>query len=153
MKRFQDKQKAALIKKLHTMVTKAGIKRQDYLAMLSAYNAESSKELNVYELTELCSKVDYTLNKTSYHEQDKWRKRVMAAVGAYLGRINKESNSKIIIGIACRAAEMNDFNSIPITKLRAIYNAFGTNNRVLDSVEVIKLEDFGYAAESKQYLN
>ncbi|MFI3296549.1 MAG: hypothetical protein R3Y59_02850 [bacterium] len=140
MKTFQDKEKSKLIKKLHTLVSKAGITREEYLSLLSCYCVESSKDLTVYELMELCSKIDNTINVKEYRTLDRWRKRLIASIGGYLKKMGKESNMDIIIGIACRAAGVDKFNSIGLDKLRSLYNAFKFRSTAIDKTEKIALE-------------
>lgn len=58
------------------------------------------------------------------NEADKWRKRVMAAVGGWLALSGKDSSAALIKGIACQAARCGDFNAIPVSQLRNLYNSF-----------------------------
>ncbi|MFV0507467.1 MAG: hypothetical protein ACK5L5_12335 [Bacteroidales bacterium] len=55
---------------------------------------------------------------------DRWRKRLMAAIGNWLKLMNRESNAKLIKAIACRASGCKNFNAIPEHKLASLYNAF-----------------------------
>ncbi len=61
---------------------------------------------------------------------DQHRKRVIAAIGAWLRSRNKKENIIIIKAIACRAARVDDFNEIPVGKLRAIYEEWKNKNAV-----------------------
>ena len=67
-----------------------------------------------------------------------WRKRLMAAVGAYLKSKNYEPTPDRIKATACRAAGMPNaqcFNHIPVDRLRSLYNAFCQRNRDMKEVK------------------
>lgn len=128
---FMQTQKNHLVKKFHILLGKAGVDNEGKLSMLASYGVQSSKDLNVYELTELCGKLDLMVNPV-LKEADVWRKRVIAAIGKYLETIGRDRNDlAVIMAIACRAAKAEDFNHIPLDRLRSIYNAF--NQRVKDA--------------------
>jgi hypothetical protein len=61
---------------------------------------------------------------------DTLRKRVIAAIGAWLRERGKTENIGIIKAIACRAAKANDFNAIPAGKLRALYEEWRNKRKV-----------------------
>ena len=71
---------------------------------------------------------------------DKARKRVIAAIGAWLRSRNKTENIAVIKAIACRAAKVNDFNAIPIGKLRALYEEWCNKNKISLETEGVILE-------------
>lgn len=60
---------------------------------------------------------------------DKWRKRVMAAIGGWLKLCNTEHTSQAIYAIACRAAKKSHFNEITLSELRAIYAEFNNKQK------------------------
>lgn len=66
---------------------------------------------------------------------DKWRKRVMAAIGGYLTLSGKETSAALIKGIACQAAQVGDFNKISTAKLRNLYNSFLVQQNDLKNVQ------------------
>ena len=84
-----------------------------------------------------------TSAKESAAQLDKARKRVIAAIGAWLRSRNMTENITIIKGIACRAAKVKDFNAIPLNKLRALYEEW--RNKKAISVEtdeiILNIED------------
>lgn len=57
-------------------------------------------------------------------ELDKWRKRLMAAVGGYLTLRGEAVTGDRIKAVACRAARKDGFNRIGVSQLRSLYNAF-----------------------------
>jgi hypothetical protein len=55
---------------------------------------------------------------------DKARKRLMGCIGGYLRAMGKPEGAANIKAVACRAAGVERFNSIPIDRLNSLYNAF-----------------------------
>ena len=140
-KSFQDKQRTKLIRQLHSLVHSAGIDNDNYREMLLAYGAASSTELSVYELTELCGKIDQMLSPM-HAELNRWRKRVIKAIDAYLHLVGSVCDINIIKAVACRAAQQTDFNDIPLDRLRSLYNAFS-----LRCKDIIKVKESGNVVE------
>lgn len=135
-----DKQKNALIKKFHTLLTRGRIGNDQKLDMLSAYGVESSKDLTVYELTELCIKLDRLVNPEQA-ESDKLRKRLIASISSYRQAMGGAAPSiEEIKAIACRAACMQQFNRIPNDRLRSLYSAFTKMRRDLENVQEMTRE-------------
>jgi len=58
-----------------------------------------------------------------------WRRRVMAAIGQYLRNLGKKETIGEIKAIACRAAQYDDFNMIPVQRLQNVYYAFVNKNK------------------------
>jgi len=133
---FEDKMKKALNKKFHTLMSKLGMDLDDKAEILKQYDVTSSRELTPAQLIEICDFLDKRLNPAAA-VLDKARKRVMAAIGKWLKDNGKFSDAKIIKGIACRAAGSASFNNISLTKLQAIYNTFGTKNKVKGNTDII----------------
>lgn len=73
-------------------------------------------------------------------EMDKARKRLIAAIDAYLRELKQESNIALIKSVACRAAKYDNFNSIPVERLRSIYNAFVQRTKDMKTVDKLTLE-------------
>lgn len=136
MNTFMDTQKNALLRKFHALLRKAGVNNDEKMVMLAGYGVESSKDMSVYELTELCHKLDMRTNKSAA-EADRWRKRTMGAIGGYLRAMGKEGNSREIIAIACRASRYDNFNAIPVDQLRSVYNAFKNRTKAIKAVETM----------------
>ena len=136
MNTFMDTQKNALLRKFHALLRKAGVNNDEKMVMLAGYGVESSKDMSVYELTELCHKLDIRTSK-SVAEVDRWRKRVMGAIGGYLDATGDNSNANKIIAIACRASRYDNFNAIPVDQLRSVYNAFKNRTKAIKAVETM----------------
>ncbi len=131
---FIEKQKNALIKKFHTLLSKGRIGNDQKLDMLSAYGVESTRDLTVYELTELCIKLDKAINPAP-SELDTLRKRLIASIFQYRKSMGAASTSiDEVKAIACRAAEVTNFNRISEQRLRSLYNAFNKMSRDLSNV-------------------
>lgn len=139
MNTFMDTQKNALLRKFHTLLRKAGVNNDEKMVMLAGYGVESSKDMSVYELTELCHKLDMRTSKSAA-EADRWRKRTMGAIGGYLRAMGKEGNSREIIAIACRASRYDNFNAIPVDQLRSVYNAFKNRTKAIEAVEAMEFD-------------
>lgn len=121
MKTQLQKQHSALLRQYHTLCTIAGLSTEEKEAIKESYGVKSSRELTIPQLLQL---IDMLQMQTC-----RWRRRVMAAIGAYLRRLGRDQNAEIIKGIACRAAGYKEFNHIPVARLRAIYNEFVHINR------------------------
>lgn len=136
---FMDKQKNALVKKFHVLLTKGHIDNDQKLNLLMAYGVQSSKDLNVYELTELCGKLDKIANPQAA-TSDKLRKRLIAAIASYRQAMGCVSDMDEIKGIACRAAKIDSFNRIPDERLRSLYNAFNHMKKDVQNVKAMTVE-------------
>lgn len=140
MNTFMDTQKNALLRKYHALLRKAGVSNDEKMVLLASYGVESGKDMSVYELTELCHKLDMRTNKSA-EEANKWRKRVMGAIGGYLRAMGRDSNANVITAIACRASGYDSFNAIPVDQLRSIYNAFINRTKAIKAVEAMEKTD------------
>jgi hypothetical protein len=118
-----------LLKKYHALCAAVGMTTGEKDALLSAYNVESSRDLDTHDLVDICADLSKRADSRNA-ELDKLRKRLMAAIGQYLKVAGRPSNISIIKGIATRAAEAKDFNKIPKERLRNLTYLF--NNKVKD---------------------
>ena len=123
MKTTTERQTGALLKKFHTLCTRAGITSDEKYLIVGAFGHESSRELSMSELLRACEMLEAKLN-TQLAEIDTWRKRVIASIGGWLRVMSVESNIDKIKAIACRASQYNHFNEIPIERLNNLYHAF-----------------------------
>ncbi|MEN6423552.1 MAG: hypothetical protein ABFD76_16560 [Smithella sp.] len=135
-----DKQHKWLIKRYHTLCTQMGMEAHEKAAILQAYNADSSLDLSVQDLQDICSKLEYML-QPDLEKMDLWRKRVMAAIGGWMRVINKDSSSAMIKGIACRASGYEKFNEIPRERLINLYHAFTKKQKDFQAVHEITSEE------------
>lgn len=98
--------------------------------------------LTVAEAAEMIGKLKANQSRADT-TADVWRKRLMAAVGAYLRAFNYTESPAAIKAIACRAAGMPNadcFNQIPLDRLRGLYNAFRNAARDRHSVDNVTEE-------------
>jgi len=146
MKTTTDQQQGLLLKKFHTKCAKAGLTADEKSSLISAYGHNSSRDMSIAELAKACDLIDARMNP-QLGEMDKWRKRLMAAVGGWLQLMSVESNIAKIKGIACRASERDQFNDIPREQLISLYYAFLKKQKDFKRVDGIvkeQLEDLKY---------
>lgn len=126
-----------LLRKFHSLCYRLNLSADDKLAMLSAYDVESSVDLSNAELTELCDRLNEILNPEDA-KLDKMRKRVLAAIGGWLRMIGKgDEGMNYIKGVACQAAKVDNFNKISLERLTTIYNMFLKKQRDAKSVNEV----------------
>lgn len=82
-----------------------------------------------YMMHELRKKTGRNLSYSN--EEEKWRRRVIAALCSYLDSRgmrfdSREKKIAYAVTIACRAAGATNFNKISVTGLQRVYNTFGT---------------------------
>lgn len=128
MKTITGKRKKELIKLHHTLASKLGMREDERRSMLASWGANSSSELSVDDLQEVCNAMKQKLND----KNDKWRKRVMASIFAYMRMTGRKVDSDYVKAIACRSAgNYESFNRIPPGKLQTVYYAFQDKQDVL----------------------
>lgn len=66
-----------------------------------------------------------------------WRKRLIASIGGWLTLTGRQGGLEMIKGIACRAAQKDDFNAIPKQQLVSLYNAFLQRQKDFKTVKTI----------------
>ena len=126
-------------KMIMAMCTAQGIDdetRAELAYQFSTCRTSHISELKSTEAAELISRLKRNQGRTET-TMDVWRKRLMAAVGAYLRAFGYSESAAAIKTIACRAAGMPNadcFNQIPLERLRGLYNAFRNAARDRDSV-------------------
>jgi hypothetical protein len=128
-----------LLRKFHAILQRTGVGTDGKEWLLSNYGAVSAKELSTAQLAEACELLE-TAHKPG-GEMDKLRKRVIAAVGAWLTAMNKQQNIALNKAIATRAAKRENFNDIPAGQLRSLYNAFVKAKKDLAHVGAITAQE------------
>lgn len=118
-----DQQHKWLLRKFHSLCNRLGLDAETKLAMIDGYGVESSKDMSNAELTELCRRLEQSLDPDGA-KREQLKRRVMGAIGGWLRLIGKESDLNYIKSVACRAAGVDYFNKIPTEKLRNIYSLF-----------------------------
>ncbi|MDR1681896.1 MAG: regulatory protein GemA [Candidatus Symbiothrix sp.] len=134
MMTITDKQFNGLLKKYHAICRQLKMDEDARMDMLmNNYGVTSSVELDFPQLLELCGILERQA-RPELAVQDKWRKRLMKSIGVWMENMGRESNAKLIKATACRAAGVDDFNRIPVERLRSLYNAFNKKNKDLEWV-------------------
>lgn len=124
-----------LLAQYHILCQQLGMNDDERRAYLEGnYQVSSSRDLSDKQLIDAIVNL-MNIQKTNANV---WRRRVMAAIGAYLRRYHLSENEEIIKAIACRAAQVNNFNDISISKLRGIYNEFVKQNHASEVCRNIK---------------
>lgn len=139
-----------LIREFHILLHRCGIDDDGKETILAAYGVTSSTQLSPAMLAEINNKLHEELQKAGMESRprrepiDTARSRVKAAVGSYLAKMGKIPASgwgvrewNMITAVACRAAEAERFNDIPLAKLNQLYNAFRYGRQAVERVEAI----------------
>lgn len=122
------------LKQYHALCAKLGMSQEEREALLAGYGVESSRDLDTHDLVDLCGKLSAQAHRKG-SELDKMRKRVMAAIGAWLRSERRLQGIDVIKGIACRATGYADFNEIPRERLRNLIYLFNNKTRDREQVE------------------
>jgi hypothetical protein len=119
-----------------------GADKEGLALQFSEGRTEHLSEMKNVEFAAMLVAMESIVNsdRGDFAKFDIWRKRVIAVIGAWLAGRNqplpqplpsREGDGLAVIkGIACRAAGVEDFNRIPLSKLRAIYAEWGNKNKV-----------------------
>ena len=113
----------ATLKQLMTILSMQKVSDDDRAQLVCSWTkgrTTSARELTAKEMQDIVDK----LQNAEQSNPDVWRKRVMAAIYGFLGKMNKEATPELVKGIACRAAKVQDFNKIPTQRLVSLYTAF-----------------------------
>ena len=143
MQTFSETQQKKFLKKFHTLCGKQGIDNEGKKDIIAQYGAGSSRDLSARQLLDICDKLEMSVDP-KFAEQDKYRKRLIASIGAWLRAMGKVDNIQVIKAIACRASGVDSFNKIPIEKLRSLYSAFNKKRKDLEMVEELTIEELDY---------
>ena len=111
-----------LIKELHILFNQCNISESDKEAIYSSYGVRSSKDLNVVQLGEICDKLHALLQKDG--KEPKPSNSALAAQGKIPASGWSIAEWNLITGTACRAAGVDAFHQIPLSKLRGLAYEF-----------------------------
>ena len=120
-----------LLRAFHAVCAGAGMTTDERRTLVASFGVDSSTDLTEGQLQRAIGMVN------GGSEGDKWRKRVIKAIGAYLTAEGREAGLVNIKGVACQATGYDRFNDIPVQRLQNIYNAF--LNKKKDSQQVKNL--------------
>ncbi len=131
--------KTTLIKRYHVMANTLGMSADNRMDFLSAWGVTSSVELSREQLLEVVAVLSRETDKHK-SEDDVWRKRVIAAIFALMRQMNIDCNMDYVKAVACRAANAERFNAIPVMRLRALYNSFRKETETMRNAKAITTE-------------
>ncbi len=140
MQTLMEKQRKLLLKKFHALLGKAGIGEDGKREILASYGVSSSRNLSAHDLLDLCNKIELMIDNGA-KQKDIWRKRVIASIFGWRKAMGGVSNMEEVKAIACRAAEAENFNAIPLERLRSIYYAFSKKTKDLQFAEKLTAEE------------
>lgn len=143
-----EKTRKTMLRKFHTICSKMDLDESAKRAMIESYGVTSSRELDAHQLMDLCNKLE-GIQRPQLIDADKYRKRLIAAIFAWRKAMGDPSNMNEVKAIACRAAQVNRFNAIPLERLRSLYNAFTNKSKDMSFVEQLTAEEISY----KQSMN
>lgn len=121
----------ATLKQLMTILSMNKVSDEDRANMVYSWTSgrtTSARELRPEELQSIVNKLQGSENTSP----DIWRKRLIAAIYGFLNKMNKEASPELVKAIACRAANVDDFNKIPTQRLVSLYSAFNNMQRDLN---------------------
>jgi len=121
--------KKKLIQRFHIELKQNGMIKQKP-AILESFGVESSRELSDEDLQHAIDGLT--------GEADKWRKRVIAAIFGWCKATGTEASLDYVKAIACRSTGYDNFNKIPVSRLRDQYYGWIKNSRTRASVAEFK---------------
>jgi hypothetical protein len=137
---LKSKKHLSLLRKFHAIAGKMENTEQVKESIKQSYNVHSSRDLNEQQLIDICNK----LEEMQHTEGDKWRKRLIASISAWLTAMSREHNINVIKAVACRASKRTSFNSIPVEQLRSLYYAFNNKAKDIQAVDIVTAEDLEF---------
>lgn len=130
-----SKEKKRLLRSFHASLARSGMLKNKP-DILESFGVESSKDLTEEELQQVIDNIT--------GEADKWRKRVLAAIFGWTKDIGYYYDIKQIKSVACRATGYNNFNDIPVSRLRDAYYEFVRKSRTTVGARNVKEELINY---------
>jgi hypothetical protein len=134
-----DPRQKSPLKKFHVLCHRLGMDNEARREVTASYGVESSGDLSVAQLADVCSRLESALNP-NFREMDVCRKRLISAIGRWLRAMRRTENIQAIKAVACRAAKTEDFNRIPHARLVSLYNAFNNKCKDMDAVGYMTVE-------------
>ena len=145
------------IKELHILFNRCNINNEGKLSVYAGYGVGSSREMSLTQLSELCEKLHALLQRDGKEAAPGIRTTPLkkaqtcckAAVGKLLaaqGRIPAAGwgivEWDMIQRVACRAARVEHFDHIPLSKLRGITYEFNKQREAIEnSRQIIMAKD------------
>lgn len=132
--------KGQLIRRLHTLRGAAGITVDEYQSLLDSYGVVTSTDLDERQLQGLCDFLQKRLSGGAA-DKDRQRKQLLAAVCRFCNDtvdswelMTNYQRIEYAKDVACKAAQVADFNRIGTDRLRSLAYAFAKRHRDMDAV-------------------
>lgn len=140
------KTQSQYIKQLHILFNRCNINESGKEAIYNSYGVTSSKQLTIAQLIEICNKLHQLLQRDGKEQVPVRRKTPLQqaqtccklAIGSLLAAQGKIPPSDwklaqwhLIQTIACRAASVEHFGQIPLSKLRGIAYEFNKQAKAI----------------------
>ena len=125
-------------RRFYALARQCNLSREDVAATIAGnYKGRMhTNELTANELQALCLALQKRATTPEQQEQDKWRKRLIAAVIKYCDKMGYPATSIYAVSIIER--DGTKINQLPLDRLRSLYNAFV--KRTKDLKETLQTE-------------
>lgn len=124
---------------IHRMRRIIGIEQDAWEDFLRPWGVSSSKDLSDSDLADIRRRLheitDKDTRRQADYQREKWSRRVYGVIAEWLARSGYRHDSEAIRTVVCRAARADNFNTIPLSKLRQIYMSWTVKNRTARDVE------------------
>lgn len=117
-----------------------GETKESVVSNFTNHRTERLSALSDMEFAALCGAMDAKVQQP-LPALDLARKRLMAAIGAFLRKNSRPENAKYVKATACQASGYSDFNKIPLDRLNSLYNAFRHRKADLQRVEKLTTDE------------
>jgi hypothetical protein len=133
LKTFEMKnedRKAKLVIQYHAICVISGTNESMQRRIKDSYGVKHINELAEEKIIKVIAELQRI--------PDMWRKRVIAAIFGWLSLTGQSSNIEMVKAIACRSASHDDFNQIPVPRLRDVYNEFCKKEKINSNASALK---------------
>lgn len=122
-----------IIRKFYALSKQAGFNETLKQELFQKFGKWRLSELTTAEIKTCCEMLTVVVDQQN--GMDVHRKRVLAAICAWLRQTGQGEDIEKSKAIACRATGYDNFNRIPAERLKNIYNCFLKKSRDFKSVE------------------
>ena len=111
-----------------------GMSDDEWAALLSNWNAESSAELAEGELQQMLNRLaELSGDQPIDDELALWRRRVYGVIGSYLRMQGYDAKPRPIRELARRGSHGTTFNELTVPHLKRVYNIYAERARQLEA--------------------
>lgn len=134
-------EKKRLLKRFHTLCSVVGVSEENKEALIGGYGVESSRDMTEVQLEMACRFLEGMQGETM-KMLDRQRKSLISAVCSFCQEVDaegwkaKSNRDRIEYAkrVACRAAGVEEFNKIGMTKARSLTYAFNKRRKDMEAV-------------------